>query len=426
MDSLIVYLNDRPVGRLTDDNGRLAFAYSAEYASDAVNEPLSYSLPLRGEPFDHGEIEPFLSGLLPDDIIRTRIARLLQIPRENTFALLKAIGGDCAGAVAFFPDGENPHAPDSPRYRPLEDGEAGQILDNLEHRPLDVGEDGFRISGAGAQDKLIACWHDGRISLPLDGMPSTHIIKTSIRDYPDSVENETFAMTLAAACGLDCAKCSMEIIGGKRRYVCERYDRAVSGGRVVRLHQEDFCQLLRIDPKRKYEALGGPGIVSSFKLLRELSLPATATLELLRRIIFNFLVGNGDAHGKNFSILYHGGKSALAPMYDVMSTAIYPEVSKRMAMKIDGEYSFKLITRGKFMRMADRLAFSRKTMEKELDRMTSRILSKAPKLAEKLNARFPCSCYNRICEGIVGRTVQLSGPVLSPPPARTGKSVLPR
>ena len=407
MDSLIVYLNDRPVGRLSEDDGRLEFRYDTGYASSAANESLSHSLPLRPEPYAHGEIEPFLSGLLPDDIIRTRLGRILQIPRENTFAFLKAIGGDCAGAIAFFPEGESPSAAE-PRYRPLDDAEAGQILENLERRPLDIGEDGFRISGAGAQDKLIACWRGGRVELPLDGTPSTHIIKTAIRDYPDSVENECFSMRLAAACGLNVAKCAVATIGGSRRYVCERYDRVIEGGRTVRLHQEDFCQLLRVDPKRKYESLGGPGIVESFRLLRELSLSASDTLELLRRVIFNFLVGNGDAHGKNFSVLYHGRKSALAPMYDVMSTTIYPEVSKRMAMKIDGEYAFKWITRGKFLRMAEKLGFSRKTMAKEIDRMSARVSSQAPALERRLGKNYPSACYAMICSGISSRIAQIA------------------
>ena len=102
MESLTVYLKGRQVARLTDDNGAMSLSYLPDYAVDIRNEPLSHTLPLRQEPYGHQEVEPFLSGLLPDDIIRTRIGRILQIPRENTFALLKAIGGECAGAIAFF------------------------------------------------------------------------------------------------------------------------------------------------------------------------------------------------------------------------------------------------------------------------------------------------------------------------------------
>ena len=407
MESLKVYLNDILVARLTDVDGVMALVYDPVYVSDFRNEPLSRTLPLRIEPYGHREIEPFLSGLLPDDIIRTRLGRILQIPREDTFSFLRAIGGECAGAIAFFPEGESP-IQGKERFRRLTDGEAGQILDSLERKPLDIGEDGFRISGAGAQDKLIACWRDGAVELPLDGTPSTHIIKTAMRDYPDSVENECFSMKLAEACGLDCAKCQIVVIGGKRRYVCERFDRIVVDGKVHRLHQEDFCQLLRVDPRRKYESLGGPGVAESMQLMREMSLTAADTLEFLRRLIFMFLIGNGDAHGKNFSVLYHGRKAALSPMYDVMSTAIYPEVSKRMAMKIDGEYAFKWLTRSKFLRQVERLGISSRLMGREIDRLSRRIVKQANLVAAKLSVRFPSSCYARIVEGICKRAEQLA------------------
>lgn len=406
MDSLIVYLNDIPVGRLTDDSGRMSFSYDRDYAADVRSEPLSHTLPLRTEPFGQEVIEPFLSGLLPEDIIRTRLGRILQIPRENTFAFLNAIGGDCAGAIAFFAEGTRPPS-DAGRFRRLSDAEAGAILDSLEKKPLDVGEDGFRISGAGAQDKLIACWKSGAVELPLDGTPSTHIIKTAIRDYPDSVENECYSMRLARACGLDCAKCSIAVIGGKRRYVCERYDRIVESGRIRRLHQEDFCQLLRVNPKRKYESLGGPGIAESMQLMRELSLPASDALEFVRRIVFSFLIGNGDAHGKNYSVLYHGRKVSLSPMYDVMSTTVYPEVARRLAMKIDGEYAFRWITRAKFLRMATKSGLSPRMMDREIDRMLHRIGKQAPIVAQKLSVRFPSPCYERIVKGILDRCRQL-------------------
>ena len=407
MESLKVYLNDVQVARLTDVDGMMSLVYEPDYAADLRNEPLSHTLPLRAEPYGHREIDAFLSGLLPEDIIRTRLGRILQIPRDNTFAFLKAIGGECAGAIAFFDEGNGPVAEEG-RFRRLSDGEAGAILDSLERKPLDIGEDGFRISGAGAQDKLIACWRDGAVELPLDGTPSTHIIKTAIRDYPDSVENECFSMKLAQACGLDCAKCRIAVIGGKRRYVCERYDRVVADGAVRRLHQEDFCQLLRVDPKHKYESLGGPGIAESMRLMREMSLTAADTLEFLRRLVFTFLIGNGDAHGKNYSVLYHGRKAALSPMYDVMSTAVYPEVSKRMAMKIDGEYAFKWITRRKFLRQAEKSGIASRTMDKEIDRMRRKIEKQAPLVAARLSARFPSACYARIVEGVCARSEQLA------------------
>ena len=407
METLEVYLNGRKAGRLVDDNGKMSFAYIREYLETDGREPISFSIPLRAEAFAHGEIEAFLSNLLPDDIIRTRIADILQIPRENTFALLKAIGGDCAGAVSFLSEGTSPETSDKGEYRELSDKEAGRILDNLQKRPLDVGEEGFRISGAGAQDKLIACMKDGQVLLPLNGTPSTHIIKPAMPDYPDSVENEWFAMRLAGACRLSVAACDIAVIDGKRCYVCERYDRESIDGKVRRLHQEDFCQMLKVDPKRKYESVGGPGLKESFALLRALQLPASDTVEFLNRILFNFIVGNGDAHAKNFSVLYRDGVPRLSPAYDVMSTAIYPEVGKRMAMKVDGEYAFKWITRSKFLRMADKLRIHPHIVNSAMDKMIRRVKLALPQLVAQATRRFPRRCYSAIADGIASRLSQL-------------------
>jgi len=409
MESLDVYLNGRKAGRLVDDNGEMVFAYLGEYLESDEHEPISYSVPLRSEEFRHAEIEPFLSNLLPDDIVRTRIADILQIPRENTFALLRAIGGDCAGAVSFLEEGVSPEGNEKEEYRELSDDEAGRILGNLQKRPLDVGEEGFRISGAGAQDKLIACVRDGRVLLPLNGTPSTHIIKPAMQDYPDSVENEWFSMRLAASCGLDAAECGIATICGRRCYVCTRYDREVVAGKVRRLHQEDFCQMLKIDPKRKYESVGGPGFAESFALLRALQLPASDTVEFLDRAVFNFIVGNGDAHAKNFSVIYRNAVPRLSPAYDVMSTAIYPEVGRRMAMKVDGEYAFRWMTRDKFLRMAEKSGISPRIAAHEIDKMIRRIERSLPKLLTTAGRSFPHLVYATISDGIVSRISKLKG-----------------
>jgi serine/threonine-protein kinase HipA len=132
-------------------------------------------------------------------------------------------------------------------------------------------------------------------------------------------------------------------------------------------------------------------------------------LEFLDRIIFNFLVGNGDAHGKNFSVLYRDGAMELAPMYDVMSTAIYPEVGKKMAMKIDGEYAFKWITTEKFLRMAKTIGLGDRVMRRELDKMERRVSRVLPRMVKAAQKRWPSFCYGEIAVGINKRIAQLNG-----------------
>lgn len=410
--SLCVYLRTHLIGHLEEDVQGLRFTYVPEWV-EAQGEPLSFSLPLRRESYVGVEVESFFSNLLPDDYVRTRIGEILQIPRENTYALLEAIGGDCAGAVQFFKEGTDPQFSREPVFRALSETEALKILADLEKRPLNVGEDGVRISGAGAQDKLVACVKGGEILLPLNGTPSTHIIKPEIKGYPGSVENEWFSMCLAAKCGLKTAACTILKLGESRYYVTERYDRMSEDGSVVRLHQEDFCQLLNVDPKHKYEAHGGPGLASCFELLRRLQLSAAETLEFLNRVIFNFLVGNGDAHGKNFSVLYRNGRCELAPMYDVMSTTIYPEVAARMAMKIDGEYGFKWMTLNKFIRQGEKLGFSEKLMRSVITKLSKRVLKESRRLADQAKKRYPSWVYDSIVDGIEHR-VELLKSGLSP------------
>ena len=125
-------------------------------------------------------------------------------------------------------------------------------------------------------------------------------------------------------------------------------------------------------------------------------------------LIFNFLVGNGDAHGKNFSVLYRGRTVRLAPAYDLMSTAIYPEVGKRMAMKIDGEYGFKWITRSKFLRLGKACGIGAKVIERELDRMVRVLPRQANALAARCNREHPSTCYDKIVAGILTRTAQIA------------------
>ena len=173
------------------------------------------------------------------------------------------------------------------------------------------------------------------------------------------------------------------------------------------MHQEDFCQMLKIDPKRKYESVGGPGFSDSFALLRALQLPASDTIEFLDRAAFNFIVGNGDAHAKNFSVIYRNAVPRLSPAYDVMSTAIYPEVGRRMAMKIDGEYVFKWITRDKFVRMAAKSGIGPRVASHELDKVIRRVEGALPKLVAKAGREFPHGVYTAIAAGIAERMTKV-------------------
>ena len=400
MECLDVYLHDRKVGILSSDRGKLAFSYSAEYRQLPDAKPLAFTLPLSDAPYANGSVVSFFSNLLPDESVRIRIADFLGISPENTFGLLKEIGEDCAGAVALFSPDRKPASASEPVFTPLSEDEAHNVLSNLADRPLNVGAEDFHISGAGAQDKLVASVQKGTVFLPLKGTPSTHIIKPGISRFPESVFNELYCMKLAKACGLNTANCDILRIKGIPYYVVERYDRSKNGNIWTRLHQEDFCQLLGYEPSVKYESEGGPKLQQCFELLRNLELPASDTLEFLDRIIFIFLTGNGDAHAKNFSVIYHHGRPRLAPAYDLLSTVVYPNLSPKLAMKIDNEYSFRWITQGKFLRMGVKAGLTEKIVMKEIQKFQKKLNKLLDGFTVKMGKQYPAAVYEKIKAGI--------------------------
>ncbi|MBQ5665477.1 MAG: type II toxin-antitoxin system HipA family toxin [Akkermansia sp.] len=407
METLNVYLRGNRAGTLVSEHGRLQFCYATTYLNQPGAQALSYTLPLRAEPYTGGEVVAFFSNLLPDESVRVRLAQYLGISPGNIFALLKRIGEDCAGAVALVPAEREARAHSDAEFKVLSEADAHAVLSALPERPLNVGAEDFHISGAGAQDKLVACVQNGHIVLPLNGTPSTHIIKPGIPRFPESVFNELYCMCLAKACRLSVAECSVLRVHGIPYYVTTRYDRQQESGKVLRLHQEDFCQLLGYEPSVKYESEGGPRLLQCFQLLREIALPAADIIEFLRRIIFIFLIGNGDAHAKNFSILYMGKAKRLAPAYDLLSTAVYPNLPPKLAMKIDGRNHFDWITRGKFLRMGEKAGLLNRLVNAEIDKLLAQLSKILVPFTEKMQQSEPSSIYSEIQSGIEKRILQL-------------------
>ncbi|MCY4487477.1 MAG: type II toxin-antitoxin system HipA family toxin [Deltaproteobacteria bacterium] len=335
--ALDVWWDGAVVGRLAQDrHGELGFVYSPDWLQREDAPALSASLPKRPEPYSRRECRPFFGGLLPEEGQRQAVARALGVSGGNDFALLDKLGGDVAGALQLLPPGELPRPAGAVHPRLLDEAGLMDRLDALSTRPLLAGEEGLRLSLAGSQTKVPVVLVDGEVALPSPGQPTTHILKPSIPRFPGTTENEAFVMGLAAAAGLAVAPVEPRSVRHRTFLLVSRYDRAASAdGRVRRIHQEDFCQALAINPERKYSAEGGPTLKDCFALLRRVALrPAVDVLKLLDAVIFNLIVGNADAHGKNFSILYDEDGPRLAPLYDLLATVAYPELSPGMAMKI--------------------------------------------------------------------------------------------
>lgn len=355
MNSLIVYLNAERIGTLKqDDSGLLQFSYDRAWLEKPGTMPLSRSLPLQSEVFPGKKARPFFAGILPEERPRKRIAEILGISDANDFAMLERIGGECAGAVSLLPEGTAPIDPKDIRRHELTEPELQQIIAELPSRPLMAGTDGLRLSLAGAQDKLPIIVYNNEICLPLGSTPSTHILKPEPDRFSGLATNEIFCMTLAQAIGLNVPNTKYRPIGKKPCILVQRYDRTTDkDGSTTRLHQEDFCQALGFPPERKYQVEGGPTLSDCISLLQNWSTtPVLDIPDFINGLIFNVLIGNADAHGKNLSFLYSGGERRLSPYYDLVSTLAWPDLSKNLAMKIGNCESVNAFTIGDWKKMA--------------------------------------------------------------------------
>lgn len=388
---LEVWLFDERIGTLLLIDGRLAFRYAADWLKRPTAVALSCSLPLQEEPFDDRTTRPFFAGLLPEGRMRHLITQQFHVSAQNDFALLDHIGGECAGAVTFVAPGRSlPSPAASGDVQWLGDEEVIAILDELPHRPMLAGRDGLRLSLAGAQDKLPVVVEDNRIGLPRNGTPSSHILKPAIPAVEDSVVNEGFCLALADAMQLKPACSRIHSVGNRQFLLVERYDRMRDAqGRLQRLHQEDFCQALGVVPEMKYQNEGGPDLAQCFSLVRRITRPnAPQVLRLLDYVIFNALIGNHDAHAKNFSLLYAGRAPVLAPLYDTLSTAVYPRLTPKMAMKLGGKYKFSEVQARHWDRFAQEAGLSVAQTRKRILSVAKRLPSAARKLASAPDSGF--------------------------------------
>ncbi|MFZ3046418.1 MAG: type II toxin-antitoxin system HipA family toxin [Desulfatirhabdiaceae bacterium] len=379
---LDVYLQEQKIGRLwLDERRRFVFQYDAAWIERQGSVPLSLYLPLQAEPYPDDLSRPFFSNLLPEANIKWIIAQRLRISENNDFAMLNSIGGECAGAVSVMPSGETPSV--EPGYRELNEEELHKVITDLPRRPLMVGVEGMRLSLAGAQNKLPVFMENNQIFIASGNAPSSHILKPPIKDLEDTVGNEAFCMTLAQRMGLPVSPVTIRQ-GLDQLFIIARYDRRPDrDGRLMRIHQEDFCQALGFLPEQKYESEGGPAFAQCFDLLHEKSIrPAADRMALLRWTIFNFLIGNADAHAKNLAILFTTRGPCLAPFYDLICTQVYPDLMEKQAMRIGGENRPSWIQRRHWERFGEAIAIKPGLVIRTLQDMAASVMPTAQKLAD--------------------------------------------
>jgi serine/threonine-protein kinase HipA len=353
-DALQVWLDGRVVADLTVNRRRVPqLRYRADFVAARGAGMLGLSVPLpvatrlyKGEPVDY-----WVESLLPEGETRTVLERYFRVRRGDGFALLAAIGRDCAGAVAITPPGEDLGEAAGP-LRPLTSGQVGEAVATLRQHPLGV-DDEVRVSLGGLQSKLLLVQVGDGWARPLGGMPSTHILKPDPPEFPGLVASEAFAQRAATLAGLSAAQARLDSFGGRTVLVVTRFDRELRDGKLVRRHQEDGCQALGVDPTGigKYQNLDGTASYGG--LAGILIAHAKTALNELRRLgammTFTVAIGNTDAHLRNHAFLHDAGALTLAPIYDAAPTTEFAG-TRQLALWVGGQSLIAAVTRDHLLR----------------------------------------------------------------------------
>jgi serine/threonine-protein kinase HipA len=343
-EQLIALHEDRLVGRvLCDSAGRLSFIYEEGWRADAHGFPLSLSMPWVTVQHGHAAIEAFLWNLLPDSAeIQQRWAQQFGVRDKDAFALVRHVGTDCAGAIRFLSP-QSLNGGDQTEITWLDAAAMATRLKALRRDPAAarLPQDASWFTLAGAQPKTALFGDGDRFGVPSGRIPTTHILKQPNADREGHAENEHFCLALAARIGLPAARSEVRQFEDETALVVTRFDRQVQGGSVRRLHQEDLCQALGLMPSWKYQSQGGPEASAITRLLQTVSQqPERDVARFTDALAFNWLIGNVDAHAKNYALMIEsGGRAALAPLYDLWSMLPYENEPARIrpAMTPGGE-----------------------------------------------------------------------------------------
>jgi len=383
---LPIHYEERLVATIRADANATRLVYDVAWLSSPDRFPVSLSMPLQSETYDGELVLPWLLNLLPEGEPLRAMTRALGAAPEDALGLIAQAGNDLAGALSIAsmqPAGEA-------GYRPIPDDTAlERVIEELPSRPFLVGEEGVSMSLAGAQDKLPVALIEGNISVPVNGAPSTHILKPDNPRLPGSIQNEALCMVLARRIGLDVAPVTTGGAGKRSYLLVSRYDRAGTGNDIHRLHQEDFCQALGRPPAAKYEFNGtgtrGPSIAEMFALVRK-HMTARDITRLLDAVILNIAIGNVDSHAKNYSILLSHSAPQLAPLYDLMSGLVWANITQNHAQAIGGQRRGRHIYGRHWRRMAEAAGLAARGTIRRVEQVTERLLRELPAAVEEVAA----------------------------------------
>ncbi|MBP7452546.1 MAG: HipA domain-containing protein [Ottowia sp.] len=346
MIRLRVWANARPMGWFGHEAGEFFFEYDPQWLAQPGGYVLAPQFALSPQRFKGVLVRNFFDNLLPEGQVLEDVLAAIRLRDASPFDVLGALGRELPGVLSLLP--EDQMRAQQQTYEALPYAALSQRIAQREQVPLLVANAQATMSLAGAQDK-VGLRFDSRTRRLWDSVgqsPTTHILKPDTRQarYAPSAINEFACMRLARALKLPVPQVWLLRVP-EAAYVIERYDREVPAhGDIVSLHQIDGCQLLGHGSAWKYERSGA--LVSLAKLahaLRALGVRGSDMLAFQRWVMFNYLVGNADAHAKNLSVLIDGGRPGyrLAPFYDLVCVRAYGDTG--LALFIGDEESFDAV-----------------------------------------------------------------------------------
>ncbi len=426
--SLRVWLNGIRVGIWSiGSSGIHEFSYEDSWLMHTQARPISLSIPLGKNQIRGEVVSSFFDNLLPDSTeIRQRIRTRYGAASISTIDLLAEIGRDCVGAIQLIPNDEKPSDQATVEGRPIDEHQIAEILKGMTSMGAGgrLSDDEFRISLAGAQEKTALLRFADQWLVPHGSTPSTHIIKLPLGrigglglDMTNSVENEWLCLQIASAIGLNTASCEIQKFDDVTALVVERFDRRINTANksIIRLPQEDFCQITATPSNGKYESDGGPGIDTVMSLLLG-SADSKKDREtfFITQILF-WLLAAPDGHAKNFSVfIERGGRYRLTPLYDIMSAypvlghgnGLIPPEKLKMAMAFRGKnrhYEWDKIYARHIYETGRRCGMDASI----IDSMISNLVTDIPKAIESISRSlpndFPASVADTIFEGMTKR-----------------------
>ncbi len=394
--SLAVYLSNKRVATLSLINNRLNWEYSLEWQQTGF--PLSPHLPLNID-IASENVERFLRNLLPEGNGFEALLTSFKLSKYNTFGLINALGLDISGALIMLASEQS--IPNNPVFRPISDVELAERLKHREEYGLVIWDAKPRLSSAGVQDKINVLINDnGELGFGEGSLCSTHLLKFEKQKKSHLVLNEYITMQLAKQCGLTVADVKLKQFGDYLGLLVERFDRKIiSMSTIKRRHIIDGCQALNLSPDYKYEHIYGSGrdvahirdgasYAKLFQFADQCINPAVTKIKMLDWALFNALVFNCDAHGKNISFFVDKNGIQLAPFYDLVNIKMYPEFDQEMAMAFGDEFNTDEINAYQLADFADGCQLARTLVTKRLQTL-------ATKLSSVLEIRFKDDYYKQ-------------------------------